>query len=289
MQRLVGPSWLFALLLACVAAAVPAQELRLAVNAPRGQEDIQKWNALAAYLSAETGEKFTVSGTPPSRIDKEMESGNIVLALMNPVSAVDVLHQGIAKPLATLKAKGTAQFAGVIISRPDKGIKTVRDLKGRNVIAFQTTSAGAYVFQMYYAINNGLDPKKDFSLRQANKQDDIVLAVQQGGVDAGFVRSGLLESMAKEGKIKLEEFVVVDPKNDELKLLHSTPLYPEWFLIASNKLDAAVAAKIKAAVLKLKSDQPAARDAGIDGFVEPLSLDGLREAMKAVKTPPFDK
>ncbi|QDQ25564.1 phosphate/phosphite/phosphonate ABC transporter substrate-binding protein [Chitinimonas arctica] len=274
------------LLSLCVVVA-QAGELSLAVNAPRGQEDIQKWNALAAYLSAETGEKVTVSGTPPARIDKEVESGAIKLALMNPVSAADVIQQNIAKPLATLKAKGTAQFAGAIITRADSPIKTVADLKGKNVMAFQTSSAGAYVFQMYYVQSNGLDPKKDFSLRQSNKQDDIVLAVQKGLVDVGFVRSGLLESMAKEGKIKLTEFALVDGKNDELKLLHSTPLYPEWFLVASNKLDPQVAAKIKAAVLKLKADQPAARDAGIDGFIEPLSLDSLKEALRALKVAPF--
>jgi len=269
-------------------ATTTAANVDLAVSAPRGQVDVQKWNALAAYLSTETGEKISVSGIPPLRMDMEMETGRITLAIMNPVSATVAIHKHYAKPLATMKANGLAQFAGVIISRADKGINTLNDLKGKSVIAFQPSSAGAYVFQMYHLQAHGLDPKRDFSsLRQATRQDDIVMAVQKGLVDVGFVRSGILETMEKEGKIKLADFNVIDSKADNLKLLHSTALYPEWFLMASSKLDTQLAAKIKAAAMKLTPEHPAARDAQIDGFIEPLSLDGLRDALQTMKQPPF--
>lgn len=276
-------------LLTSVMAALPASaDLNLAVSTPRGQQDIQKWNALASYLSAETGEKISVSGIPPLRMDKEMETGGVTLAIMNPVSAVTAIHKNYAKPLATMKDNGLAQFAGVIITRAGSGINTVNDLKGKSVIAFQPSSAGAYVFQMYYLQTHGIDPKHDFSsLRQATRQDDIVMAVQKGLVNVGFVRSGILEEMAKEGKVKLADFHVIDSKTDSLNLLHSTPLYPEWFLVASNKLDAQLVAKIKAATLKLTPEHPAARGAEIDGFTEPLSLDGLRDALQALKLQPF--
>lgn len=280
------------LLAMCVANALSlaanATDLNLAVSAPRGQLDINKWNALSAYFSAETGAKISVSGIPPLRMDKEMETGHIALAVMNPVSAVTATHKRHATALATMKVNGMAQFAGAIITRTGNNINSIKDLKGKSAIAFQPSSAGAYVFQMYYLQSMGLDPRRDFSsLRQATRQDDIVFAVQKGLVDVGFVRSGILEAMAQEGKIKLADFQVIDSKTDNLKQLHSTPLYPEWFLVASNNLDAKLVAKIKAAALKLDAQHPAAREAQIDGFIEPLSLDGLRDALEALKLPPF--
>ena len=66
---------------------------------------------------------------------------------------------------------------------------------------------------------------------RSKKQDDIVLAVRAGIVDAGFVRTGQLESMEKEGKIKMDDFVIVDQKKDsDFPFIRSTAMYPEWFL-----------------------------------------------------------
>lgn len=43
---------LFATLATCLALSATAVELQLVVNAPRGQEDLHKWNALDTDLSA---------------------------------------------------------------------------------------------------------------------------------------------------------------------------------------------------------------------------------------------
>ena len=106
-------------------------------------------------------------------------------------------------------------------------------------------------------------------------------------IDVGFIRSGVLEAMQKEGKLSVSDFTIVDEKKDELPLAHSTDLYPEWFLVSSKNTPADLAAKVKAAILALKSDDAAAKSAGIDGFVEPISLDKLEAALKALKVTPF--
>ncbi len=40
-------------------------------------------------------------------------------------------------------------------------------------------------------------------------QDEIVSAVARGDVQAGVIRSGLLESLNAEGRINLSDFVVL--------------------------------------------------------------------------------
>ena len=267
-----------------------AADLKMAVNAPRGAIDAQKWLAIAEQLVAKTGKTIEVIPYSPLKIDDAIANGEVDFGLLNPVSAVVVIEKFKAKPLATLKIKGTAFFAGVIIAKKGSGITKVTDLKDKKVKAFNIgSSAGAYVFQAYHLLQQGIDAHKDFaSFKDAKKQDEIPLAVKLGLADVGFVRSGMLESMVKEGKITLDEFVIIDQRKDDLKLIHSTDLYPEWFLVAVAKTDTGLVKKVQDAALKVKASDESAKAAEIDGFVEAQNLDGLRKALKALKLAPYD-
>ena len=152
-------------------------------------------------------------------------------------------------------------------------------------------AAGAYIFQTYHLQQKGIDPHKDFaSMKEGKKQDDLVMAVQAGNIDAAFIRTGILEAMEKEGKIKMGDFVVVDQNTtDGFPLAHTTALYPEWYLSSLKGTDTGKAEKVKMAALKLKSSDKAAKNAKIMGFVEPVSMDGMTDALKALKIQPFDK
>ena len=265
-----------------------AADLRFAVVTPRGPLEAQKWQALTAYMSQSIGQSIELVPLPPAKIDDAIERGEVDFALVNPVSAVIVLNKFGAKSLATMSAKGTPQFAGVIISKKDSGINKSADLKGKSVLAYQFgVSAGAWVFQTYHVMQKGINSTEFGSFTEAKKQDDIPLAVKSGVVDAGFVRTGLLEAMQKEGKLSIDDFTIVDQRKDELPFVHSTALYPEWFMVASKKTSDEIAGKIKTSILKLKASDEAAKSASIDGFVEPISLVGLETALKALKVAPF--
>lgn len=265
-----------------------AADFRFAVNAPRGPLEAQKWEPLTQYLSQAVGKTVQLVPLPPAKIDDAVERGEVDFALVNPVSAVIVLEKGGAKSLATMSAKGTPQFAGVIISRKGSGITKSADLKGKNVLAYQFgTSAGAWVFQTYHVMQKGVNPSDFGSFVESKKQDDIPLAVKSGIADVGFVRTGVLEAMQKEGKLSVNDFTIVDERKGELPFVYSTVPYPEWFMVASKKTPDDVADKVKAAILALKPSDEAAKAASIDGFVKPISLDGLKAALKALKVVPY--
>ncbi len=290
MKKPILRSLALALITLFAAQVTHAADLKMAVNAPRGAIDAQKWVAIVDQLAAKTGKTIEVVPYSPAKIDDAIANGEVDFGLLNPVSAVVVIEKFKAKPLATLKAKGTAFFAGVIFAKKSSGITKPADLKGKKVKAFNIgASAGAYVFQTYHLLQQGIDAHKDFaSFKDAKKQDEIVLAVKLGLADAGFVRSGMLESMVKEEKISLDEFVILDQQKDDLKLVHSTVLYPEWFLVAAAKTDMGLVKKVQDAALKVKASDESAKSAEIDGFVEPQNLDGLRKALKALKLAPYD-
>jgi ABC-type phosphate/phosphonate transport system substrate-binding protein len=269
-----------------------AADVKVGVMAPRGAlTALNQWSALGAYLETQVGSKVEIVPIDPDQAVNIVAKGEVDYMLTNPAIAVALTKKLGAAPIATLNKKSGSQFAGVIISKKGSGITKAADLKGKKVMGFKFgQSAAAYVFQVKHLLDQGIDPHKDFAVfHEAKKQDDIVLAVKAGAFDAGFVKSGLLEAMAKEGKVSLDDFEIVDRQNDGYKPVHSTILYPEWTFCAQSKADTDMTAKVKAALLKLDPENEASKKANILGFVEPLSLDDLDATLQTLKLAPYDK
>ena len=272
-----------------VAAAAHA-DVRRAVNAPRGEaEATAQWGEFARYLAAQIGQPVRLVPLALARMKEMIAKGEVDYTLCNPVEAVATHEERGAAYLASMVGLKGTHFGGVIVANPKAGIATAADLKGKRVIGLQPHAAGGYLFQAYELKQQGLDVPQAFAAYHvAKKQDDAVLAVKAGLVDAGFIRTGVLEDMIAEGKIKAGDVVVVDRKPGFPEAL-STGLYPEWYLLAVNKALAATDAKVKAAALALAADSPAAKAAKIKGFSEPVDPGATIQMMKAMKVAPFDK
>ena len=286
---------LSALVISFLPVYIPTAEASISVGvmAPRGPlKAMKRWIEYGRYLSEKLGEKVKITPLSPTNMIPVANAGSVDFALSNPTMAVILQESYSAKPLATLKKKNGSYFAGVIVAKKGSGITKSEHLRGKKVMALKfRRAAGAYTFQTYHLQQKGIDPHKDFaSFTEGKRQDELILAVGRGEIDAAFVRSGMLENMAKEGKIKLEDFVAVDQRLDKsVPQLHTTELYPEWYLSAMKGTDKALAARIKAATLEILANSRVAKRAKIKGFVEPVSMDSMKTALKALKIKPFDK
>ena len=268
-------------------------DVNIGIIAPRGElKAMKRWSEFGKYLETQLGEKVTLKAYPPRKLVSAAEAREVDFMLSNPTQMVILKEVHGATPLATLNKKSGSQFAGVIVAKKGSGINKSEDLKGKKVMSLKfRQAAGAYTFQTYHLHNKGIDPHKDFaSIKEGKKQDDLILAVKAGVIDAAFVRTGILEAMEKEGKIKMDDFVIVDQNtSDGYPMAHTTVLYPEWYLSSLKDTDAGKTEKLKMAALNIKSSDKAATTAKIKGFVTPVSLDGMTDALKALKIKPFDK
>lgn len=268
-----------------------AQQLKIGVLAPRGELKANaRWHEFSQYLSSELGKEVLIVPLPPARVTAAADSGKIDFLLSHSPHTVYVEEKLGAKVLATLNTKAGPKFGGVIVAKKGSGIVTAADLKGKNVMSLKfKAAAGAYIFQTFHLRQQGIDPHLDFaSIREGKKQDDLVLAVKNGLIDAAFVRTGMLENMQREGKIKLDEFEIVDRRDtDGFPLFHSTELYPEWCMSALPNVTEDNAGKMADALFKLKADMPAAVKARIQGFVKPVGLDGIKQALRMLHIAPY--
>jgi phosphonate transport system substrate-binding protein len=222
------------------------------------QEMMTMFGPLAEYLTKETGEKVSLVIPKDFEAYKAaVKAGQVDLGLSNPIVYVQ-LKKNTALELLALSAepKAGAKFRGIIIARKDSGIEKVQDLKGKKLVFVDKDSAAGYIFQMLTLSKAGLNVEKDFTnLPFAKKHDNVVMAVFNKTADAGGIREDDLDKL--KDKVDLSQ----------IKIVAYSDYFPNWPVYATSKLDKGAAAKVKAALLKLKKG-----DAATDKVAGPAKI-----------------
>lgn len=278
--------------LAClmIALAAPASaQVKVGVLAKLGAPQcLQQWGATGQYLTEALGTPVEIVPLKFEEIEPSVVAGRIDFVLANSAFYVELNKKyGIEAAVTMInsrKGKALSEFGGVILVKADSPIQTIADLAGKKFMAVSESSFGGAQMAWRLMLENGIDPKKDCAeFVFGKKHDNVVLAVQSGGVDAGTVRSDTMERMADEGKINLADFRVLHQMDDGFPFLHSTRLYPEWPMAATKKADPAVTAKLVAALKALTPEHPAAQQAKIVGWTDPLDYAPVVECLTAIK------
>src|SRR5574341_379730 len=175
--------------------------------------------------------------------------------------------QTMYAPLVEYLSKETGEQISIVVPKSFEAFK-------------DKDSAAGYIFQLFLLSKAGLNAGKDFTvLPFAKKHDNITMAVFNKTADAGGIREDELEKM--RGKVDI----------DQLRIVGYTDYFPNWPVFAAPGLDKGTAAKIRAALLKLKPNDPQNEKilalARLTGFV-PVSdkeYDDLRKAVTVASAP----
>lgn len=276
----------------------PKSEAVIGVLAFRSKEQtIQDWEPLARYLETKIPDvSFRILPLAYGEFDDAVQKGGLSFVFTNPEHYVYLSIQYDATRIATLiranvAGKPLQEFGGVIITRASrKDIATIDDLKGKKIAAVDRMSLGGYLSQAAVLENEGLNLSTDLSMTFTDMpHDKVVRAVEKGEADAGFIRSSVLEKMAREGKIRPKDFKVlhrVDGNGFPQAL--STPLYPEWPFASLHDTDPQLANRVAVALLSLPYDSDTAKSAGYYGWNIPLSYENVRMLMIQMRVKPYD-
>jgi twitching motility protein PilJ len=272
--------------------AVFADDYKIGVLAKRGvAKAMKKWGDTAEYLTQEVeGDSFTVVPLDFDEVFPAIEKKEVDYFLVNSSMFVTAQVNFGASAIATMvnsrQGKALKSFGGVILTYIDRDdINSVADIKAKNFMAVKESSFGGWQMAYKEMLDQGVDPKKDLeSLQFGGKHDNVVLAVQNGEVDAGTVRTDTLERMAAAGDIDMSEFKIIASKTySDFPFVVSTALYPEWpFAKISDTSDEA-AAKVVAALTKIKPELKAAKSAKIIGWTAPLDYSEVEDLQKLLK------
>ena len=269
--------------------AAAQAEIKIGILALRGAPKVmEEWTATGAYLTDKMGEPVTIMPIEFAAIEPMLKDGKIDFMLANSAFYVEMEKlygaKAIAMQINSAGGKPVKEFGGVIFARKDSPINTLADLKGKKFMVVKASSFGGGQMALRLLLQNGIDYKKDFAeFKEGGKHDNVVLAVKNGAMDAGTVRSDVMEAMAAEGKISMADFRIINQVKDSFPFVHSTELYPEWPMAAAKHVDAAKAKKLADALIAMKADTDAAKKAGILGWAPPADFKSVRECLKALK------
>ncbi len=285
-------------LLALAQAALAAAPVRIGVLAyrPLAQEQA-RWQALVPALQAAIPDvSFLVQAYGMAELESAVTHRQVDFVLTNPAQYVLLARRaGVQAPLATLINGNIGQdmlaFGGVIFTRADaSGWQTLKSLPGATVAIVGTESLGGYQMQAQALLHAGVDPRHDLKLVALGlPQDQIVQAVLERRADVGFVRTGVLEALAQEGRLDLAQVRVLNVQDlSYFPMVSSTVLFPEWPFTYLSHVDEHLAREVTAALYKLHDDEGLLQTLGIRGFAVPADYSPVADLMRELRLPPFD-
>jgi len=180
-------------------------------------------------------------------------------------------------------------LGGVIVVRPERSdLIQLTDLRGKRVATPGQQFLGGYQTQMLELMDADLSAE-DLQLQMVGTHDGVVQAVLNRQADAGFLRTGELESMMTQGRLAPDQLRVINLQRlNGFPFLLSTRLYPEWPVLTMPHVDPHIVRRVASVLLGLPDNHPAMQTAGLHAFTVPADYVPVEELARKLRLPPYD-
>lgn len=235
---LLGPAW-----------SETPKELRVSAIPDENPTELMRiYTPFAEYLSRELGipVKYipvvdyaaTVEALAAKKLDMVWYGGfTFVQARKRTGNAIPVVSR-----------EEDLRFHSKFITRPDTGIKTLADLKGKSFSFGSVSSTSGHLMPRYFLLQNGIDPEKDFATFSfSGAHDATALWVESGKVDAGALNEAVWDKLVQAKKVDL----------NKVQVFWTTPPYIDYVWTVRGDLDSSLIEKIAAAFTRLNYSIPA--------------------------------
>ena len=245
MKKLVSLFAAFAIAVSAQAAPNPDPDmLKVALLPDENAGTVIKNNQpLKEYLETTLGKKVElIVTTDYSSMIEAMRHGRLDLAYFGPLSYVLARQKSEIEPFAALKSKGSTTYQSVVIANVASGVKSIADVKGRNVAFGDKASTSSHLIPKSVLAEKGFEAGRDYNEHFVGSHDAVAMAVQNGHAQLGGLSRPIFESLVERR--------VVDPaKVAVLEYSKPVPQYP-WTLRSNLKPE--LKEKIRGAFLAIK-------------------------------------
>ena len=218
--------------------------LRVALLPDEDAATIIKQNqGLKDYLESKLGKKVKIVVTTDySSMIEAMRFGRLELGYFGPLSYTLAKTKADIEPFAARMKKGSTTYHAVLIGNKAAGIKTVSDVKGKEVAYGDIASTSSHLIPKKMLLDNGLETKKDYKENFLGAHDAVALAVQNGHAQAGGLSKPIFETLVKREVISL----------DKVNVLQVSEPYPQYPWAMRSDLKPELKDAIRNAFISLK-------------------------------------
>lgn len=154
------------------------------------------------------------------------------------------------KVIPLVQREEDEKFRSVFITS-DPSIKTLADLKGKNVSFGSQSSTSGHLMPRSFLMAAGIDPDKDFKrVAYSGAHDATIAAVAAGKVEAGALNISVWEKFIAEGKVD----------TNKVKVFFTTPGFYDYNWTVHADMPVAMRDKLTKAFLSLDKNTPEGKE-----------------------------
>ena len=211
-------------------------------------EQIRKFTPLASYLEKALGMKveFTPVNDYPAAVEA-LVNKKVDVVWFGGFTHVQANIRSGGKIVPLAQREEDTKFQSVFIAKTDSGIKTLADMKGKQVSFGSQSSTSGHLMPRSFLLAANINPEKDFRrIAYSGAHDATIASVVSGKVDAAALDITVWRKFVNENK--------VDTK--AVDVFYTTPGYFNYNWSVHADMPKAQQDKVKAALLALNPANP---------------------------------
>ena len=254
----VSPSRTLRSLMTCALLAfgslVHAQQVFRVTTIPEeaATEQVRKFTPLAQYLEKQLGTKveFTPVSDYPAAVEA-LVNKKVDLVWFGGFTFVQASNRSGGKVVPIAQREEDTKFQSVFIAKKDSGIKTLADMKGKQVSFGSQSSTSGHLMPRSNLLAAGINPEKDFKrIAYSGAHDATIASVVSGKVDAAALDITVWKKFVSEGKVHTQE----------VDVFFTTPPYYNYNWSVHADMPAAQREKVQKALLAISPDTPEGKE-----------------------------
>lgn len=233
-----------------VAAWSQAQQVLRVTTIPEeaATEQTRKFGPIAAYLEKKLGMKveFTPVSDYPAAVEV-LVNKKVDVVWFGGFTYVQASLRSGGKVIPIAQREEDTKFQSVFIAKTDSGIKTLADMRGKQVSFGSQSSTSGHLMPRSNLLNAGINPEKDFRrIAYSGAHDATIASVVSGKVDAAALDITVWKKFVAENK--------VDTK--AVDVFFTTPPFYNYNWSVHADMPVALRDKLKQALLDIDPNTP---------------------------------
>jgi len=211
-------------------------------------EQVRKFTPLASYLEKALGVKveFTPVSDYPAAVET-LVNKKVDLVWFGGFTFVQANLRSGGKVVPLAQREEDTKFQSVFIAKTDSGIKSLADMKGKQISFGSQSSTSGHLMPRSFLLQANINPEKDFRrIAYSGAHDATIASVVSGKVDAAALDITVWKKFVSENKVDTQA----------VNVFFTTPGYFNYNWSVHADMPAAMQAKVKAALLALDPANP---------------------------------
>ena len=261
--------WVGLSMLALAGSAAAQQQVLRVTTIPEeaATEQMRKFTPIASYLEKKLGMKveFTPVSDYPAAVEV-LVNKKVDLVWFGGFTHVQAQLRSGGKIIPIAQREEDTRFQSVFIAKTDSGIKTLADMKGKQVSFGSQSSTSGHLMPRSFLLQAKIDPEKDFKrIAYSGAHDATIASVVSGKVDAAALDITVWRKFVTEGR--------VDTK--AVDVFFTTPTFFNYNWSVHADMPAELRGRIQKALLDLDPNTPEGKE-----------ILGLNRATRYITTSP---